>query len=287
MKISIITVCYNAAKTIRDALESVCAQAQTQGAGVEEKGTGNGEQGTGVEIEHIVVDGGSTDGTVREIEDFEKKVKANGEGEQRNYSFRWVSEEDRGMYDAMNKGIRMATGDVIGILNADDVLDGENVLAKVASTFREQGTGNGKQVDGLYGDVRFVRELGGKTVRYCSGKWFRPWMFRFGVQTAHPSTFFRKECFAKWGGYSLDFGMYGDFELLCRFVWKNRARMRYLPLCTTEMRLGGASTDGWRTTLKINQFDLKALRTNGCWSCLPLLYVRYLFKIWGFVRREV
>ena len=94
MKISIITVCYNAARTIRDALESVAAQAQ----------------GSGVEIEHIVVDGGSTDGTVREIEDFAKKVK--GEGEEWNYSFRWVSEKDRGMYDAMNKGIRMATGEI-------------------------------------------------------------------------------------------------------------------------------------------------------------------------------
>ena len=251
------------------------------------KGTGNGEQG--VEIEHIVVDGGSTDGTVREIEDFAKEV---GEGEglgrrerggEWNYSFRWVSEKDRGMYDAMNKGIRMATGDVIGILNADDVLDGENVLRRIVRLFDCSDC----SIDGCYGDVRFVRELGGKTVRYCSGRWFRPWMFRFGVQTAHPSTFFRKECFAKWGGYSLDFGMYGDFELLCRFIWRNRARMKYLPLCTTEMRLGGASTDGWRTTLKINRSDLRALKANGCWSCLPLLYVRYLFKIWGFVRRGV
>ena len=280
MKISIITVCYNAARTIRDALVSVAAQAQ----------------GSGVEIEHIVVDGGSTDGTVREIEDFAKKVKVKGEGEEWNYSFRWVSEKDRGMYDAMNKGIRMASGDVIGILNADDVLDGENVLARVASTFREEGRGMRDEIDGCYGDIRFVRDegLGGlerlrklPTVRYCSGRWFRPWMFRFGVQTAHPSTFFRKECFEKWGEYSLDFGMYGDFELLCRFIWKNRARMKYLPLCTTEMRLGGASTDGWRTTLKINRSDLRALKANGCWSCLPLLYVRYLFKVWGFVFRRL
>ena len=267
MRISVITVCYNAAKTIRDACASVAAQVE---------GRGKGEEGRESEIEHIVVDGGSTDGTVEAIRAFEaERIPLP------RYSFRWLSEKDNGMYDAMNKGIRMATGDVIGILNADDVLDGENVLWRIARLFDCSDC----SIDGCYGDIRFVRELGGRTVRYCSGKWFRPWMFRFGVQTAHPSTFFRKECFAKWGEYSLDYGMYGDFELLCRFIWRNRARMRYLPLCTTEMRLGGASTDGWRTTLKINRSDVRALRANGCWSCLPLLYLRYLFKIWGFLRR--
>ena len=260
MKISVITVCYNAAKTIRDACASVAAQ-------------------QGVEVEHIVVDGGSTDGTVEVIGEFERE--RHSAPAPSNYAFRWLSEKDRGMYDAMNKGIRMATGDVIGILNADDVFASDDVLLKISRLFDRSDC----SIDGCYGDIRFVRKLGGRTVRYCSGKWFRPWMFRFGVQTAHPSTFFRKECFAKWGGYSLDFGMYGDFELLCRFIWRNRARMRYLPLCTTEMRLGGASTDGWRTTLKINRSDVRALRANGCWSCLPLLYLRYLFKIWGFLRR--
>ena len=260
MKITLITVCWNAEKTIAMAMDSVAAQQCGEGS---------------LEIEYIVVDGGSTDGTVCEIKNFANKVK--GEIGRRNFSFAWVSERDRGMYDALNKGIGMATGDVIGILNADDVLAEKNTLAKVAAAFADP------DIDGTYADIRFVRD--GKTVRYCSGKWFRPWMFRFGTQTAHPSTFFRKECFAKWGEYSLDYGMYGDFELLCRFIWKNRARMKYLPMCTTVMRMGGASTDGWRTTLKINRSDLKALRANGCRSCLPLLYSRYLLKVWGFVFR--
>ena len=279
MKISVITVCYNAEKTIADAMASVASQ---QGLGIGDQGSGIG----GLAIEHIVVDGGSMDSTVDIIKKFEGKGLGRGSrSTMGGFTFKWVSEKDRGMYDALNKGMRMATGDVIGILNADDVFADENTLARIASVFREQGTGNGEQINGCYADIRFVKELGGPTVRYCSGKWFRPWMFRFGTQTAHPSTFFRKECFAKWGDYSLDYGMYGDFELLCRFIWKNKARMKYLPICTTVMRMGGASTDGWRTTLKINRSDLRALKANGCWSCLPFLYARYLLKIWGFIFR--
>ena len=285
MKISIITVCYNAEKTIADAMESVALQ-RTQ-----VKVEGEGEQR--IEIEYIVVDGGSTDGTVGEIKNYELRIRNGGS---KGFSFKWVSEKDRGMYDALNKGMRMATGEVIGILNADDVLAEDDVLARIVRLFDCSDC----SIDGCYGDIRFVREgvekverververlRGLRTVRYCSGKWFRPWMFRFGTQTAHPSTFFRKECFEKWGEYSLDYGMYGDFELLCRFIWKHRARMKYLPICTTVMRMGGASTNGWRTTLKINRSDLRALKANGCWSCLPLLYLRYFIKIWGFVRRK-
>ena len=232
-----------------------------------------------MEIEYIVVDGGSTDGTVEIIKNFAEQFHCSPSP--LAFTFRWLSEKDNGMYDALNKGVRMATGDVIGILNADDVLAKDDVLERIVRLFECSDC----SIDGCYGDIRFVRELGGPTVRYCSGKWFRPWMFRFGTQTAHPSTFFRKECFAKWGDYSLDYGMYGDFELLCRFIWKNKARIKYLPICTTVMRMGGASTNGWRTTLKINQSDLRALKANGCWSCLPLLYLRYLAKIWGFVFR--
>ena len=271
MKISLITVCYNAEKTIADAMASVerqRTQVKVEGVGVEE-----------VEVEYIVVDGGSTDGTVGIIKKFAEQFHCTPTP--LTYTFRWLSEKDNGMYDALNKGIRMATGDVIGILNADDVLAEDDVLERIVRLFECSDC----SIDGCYGDIRFVKELGGPTVRYCSGKWFRPWMFRFGTQTAHPSTFFRKECFTKWGEYSLDYGMYGDFELLCRFIWKNRARMKYLPICTTVMRMGGASTNGWRTTLKINRSDLRALKANGCWSCLPFLYSRYLLKIWGFISR--
>ena len=278
MKITLITACYNSAETIGTAIESVLSQ-------------------KGVDVEYIVVDGGSQDGTVDIIKEYADKT-LNSQLLTPNFTFRWLSERDKGMYDAINKGIKMATGDVIGILNADDVLASDETLKRIAEAFESGGVesgGVGEKVDCVYADIRFVhaatttsdcdliRRL--PTVRYCSGKWFRPWMFRFGTQTAHPSTFFRKECFAKWGDYSLDYGMYGDFELLCRFLWKNKARMKYLPLCTTVMRLGGASTKGLKSTLEINRTDMRALKANGCWSCYAMLYSRYIFKIWGFLKK--
>lgn len=270
MKISLITACYNSAATIGTAIESVLSQ-------------------KGVDVEYIVVDGGSKDGTVDIIKEYADKT-LNSQLLTPNFTFRWLSESDKGMYDAINKGIKMATGDVIGILNADDVLADDDTFAKIAAAFADP------TIDGTYADIRFVHVATTTsdcdliqrvpTVRYCSGKWFRPWMFRFGTQTAHPSTFFRKECFAKWGDYSLDYGMYGDFELLCRFIWKNKARMKYLPLCTTVMRLGGASTKGLKSTLEINRTDMRALKANGCWSCYAMLYFRYIFKIWGFLKKK-
>ena len=257
MRISIITVCFNAAKTIRDALESVAAQQS-------------------VDIEHIVVDGGSVDGTVDIIKEF---VSKHSNLQASKLHFRWLSEKDNGLYDAMNKGIRMATGDVVGILNADDVLAEDDTLAKIAAAFEAP------EIDGTYADIRFVRELGGKTVRYCSGKWFRPWMFRFAVLPAHPSIFVRRECFEKYGFYSLDYRICADFEMMLRLFWKHRIRTKYLPICTTVMRMGGLSTGGFKSNLEINREDLRALRAHGCWSCLPLIYLKYLFKIWGFVFR--
>ena len=272
MKVSIITVCRNSEKTIRSTLESVFGQRRVLQI-----------DGSKFEVEYIVIDGASTDGTVREIGEFAGQAKAKGEGEggDKGFSFRWVSEPDRGMYDALNKGLKMASGDIVGILNGDDVFAANDVLARVVQKFRNP------EIDGIWGDIRFVGDIHGRTRRYCTGRWFRPWMFRFAVQPAHPSTFFRRECFAKFGGYSLDYGMYADFEFLLRFIWKNGVRMSYLPVCTTVMRLGGASTRGLKATLVINRMDLKAIRAHGYRSSLPLIYLKYLFKIWGFVLSRV
>ena len=262
MKVSIVTVCYNSAAVIRTALESVAAQ-------------------KGAEVEHIVVDGGSTDGTVREIEDFANEMKSKSEVERRNCSFKWVSEPDEGMYDAINKGIRMATGEIIGILNADDCLDGDDVLARVVEAFAAT-----PELDCRFGNVRFVKELGGRTQRVCFARFWRPWMLHWGYMPPHPAIFIRKGCFAKWGGYvpsRKEYRIAADYELLVRFFCRNRMTYRYMPVCTTVMRLGGVSTKDVEARKKLNEEIVKANRTNGYFCCLPMLLPKYFIKIWEVI----
>ena len=269
MKISLITACYNSVKTIKTAIDSVLAQ-------------------KGVDIEYIVVDGGSKDGTVDVIKEFASRpVRPASPG---CPVIKWISEPDKGMYDAINKGIKMATGDVVGILNADDVLASDDTLAHIAQAFGERGTGNGERVDCVYADSRFVRAgealRGARTVRYCSAAKWRPWMFRFAAMVPHPSFYVRRECFERLGGYSLGYRICADFELELRYLYLAKLKAVYLPECVAVMRMGGASTAGWRSNVEINREDLRALRSHGIWSCLPLIYLKYLFKIWGFVLKK-
>ena len=285
MKITLITACYNSAATIGTAIESVLSQ-------------------KGVDVEYIVVDGGSKDGTVEIIKEYAEKT-LNSQLLTPNFTFRWLSESDQGMYDAINKGIKMATGDVVGILNADDVLASDETLKRIAEAFESGGVG--ERVDCVYADIRFVKRRdaaspsqGGEsfirdaldelrkaeTVRYCSAKSWRPWMFRFAAMVPHPSFYVRRECFERLGGYSLDYRICADFELELRYLYLAKLRAAYLPECVVVMRMGGMSTAGWRSNIVINREDLRALRANGVWSCLPLIYLKYLFKIWGFVFRK-
>lgn len=238
----------------------------------------------GVYIEYIVVDGGSKDGTVDVIRDFEQTL--NSKPLSSHFTFKWISEPDRGMYDAINKGIAMSTGDVIGILNADDVLSDEETLAHIAEAFKDG-------IDCVYADIRFVASgdtldtlRSAKTVRYCSAAKWKPWMFRFAAMVPHPSFYVRRECFERLGGYSLDYRICSDFELELRYLYLAKLKAVYLPECMVVMRMGGASTAGWRSNVEINSEDLRALRSHGIWSCIPLIYLKYLFKIWGFVLKK-
>ena len=280
MKITLITACFNSEATIRTAIDSVLSQ-------------------KGVDVEYIVVDGGSKDGTVDIIKEYAEKT-LNSQLLTPNFTFRWLSESDQGMYDAINKGIKMATGDIVGILNADDVLVSDDTLAHIASAFEQKESPVPhspfpvpQRIDALYADIRFVKEgesvealREAPTVRYCSAAKWRPWMFRFAAMVPHPSFYVRRECFERLGGYSLDYRICADFELELRYLYLAKLRAAYLPECVVVMRMGGMSTSGWRSNLVINREDLRALRAHGIWSCMPLIYLKYLFKVWGFILRR-
>ena len=248
MKISLITACFKSAGTLRTAMDSVLEQ-------------------KGVNLDYIVVDGGSDDGTVELLKEYEAKFSGR---------MRWISEKDRGMYDAINKGIKMATGDVVGILNADDMLESPETLAKIADAFADG-------VDAVYADIRFVKEDLQTTVRYYGAKHWRPWMFQWGKMPPHPSVYIKRELFGKLGFYKLGYDIAADYELLVRYLRKAEVKARYLDSSLVRMRMGGKSTRGWRSNLKLNQEIVRANRENGYFCCLPMLLPKYLFKVFEFI----
>lgn len=250
MKISIVTVSFNSADTIADAMESVARQ-----------------KCRGFEVEYIVVDGGSTDGTVDVIKEFESKVEQSTRSTRLNFSFKWISEKDKGLYDAMNKGVRMATGEVVGVLNSDDMMAADDVLEKVAEKFEENA-----DLEFLCSDVRFVdREVkldglhGARTRRFICPMFWRPWMLTFGYAPPHPGMYIKKRCFDEWGYYKYQYRIGADYEMVVRFTRKHKAKRAYLRKCAVAMRLGGASTEkGNAGSFVGNNFDVvDANRENG------------------------
>lgn len=205
MKISIITVCYNSEKTIGDTLQSV-----------REQKYGN--------IEHIIVDGLSKDSTLA-------VVAAEG-----SHVTKIVSEKDKGIYDAMNKGIALATGDVIGFINADDFYPTSDVLAAVAEAFESSGA------DCCYGDLCYVQQDDvAKTVRYWRSAPFVPGFFGRGWCPPHPTFFVRREVYARLGGFDLSFKIGADIELMARFLEVGRTRSHHIPQVLVHMRMGGTT----------------------------------------------
>ena len=225
MRISVVTVSYNSADTIADAMESVWRQMRR-----------------GFELEHIVVDGGSTDGTVEILKEFSTRSTCST---RQDYSFKWISEKDKGLYDAMNKGVRMATGEVVGVLNSDDMMAADDVLEKVAEKFEENA-----DLEFLCSDVRFVdRKVkldglhGARTRRVICPMFWRPWMLTFGYAPPHPGMYIKKRCFDEWGYYKYQYRIGADYEMVVRFTRKHKAKRAYLRKCAVAMRLGGASTE--------------------------------------------
>lgn len=249
MKISVVTVSYNAAPTLAHALESVVAQ-------------------VGVEIEHIVVDGASTDGTQAVVARYGGHVA------------RFISEPDRGIYDAMNKGVALASGDVIGFLNADDVYAHDHVVATVA-TLMEQDN-----LDALYGDVAFSHpEDSQRLVRRYRSSRFSPSKIAWGWMPAHPALFLRRGVFDVVGPFNTDYRIAGDFEFVARAFKGGELCYRYLPEVLVHMRTGGVSTGGWRNTILLNREVLRACRENGIPTNLPMILSKYPAKLLEFIRR--
>ena len=247
MKISLITITYNSEKTLADTIKSVLEQ-------------------TYPDVEYIIVDGASKDKTVSIVKQYEPLF---------NGKMKWISEKDKGLYDAMSKGIKMATGDVVGILNSDDFFTSKEVLEKIANAFVQDA-----ELEAVYGDVHFVNPTNlQKCVRYYSSKIFKRKLMRLGFMPAHPSFYIRKECFDKYGLYKTDYKIAADFEFLLRVIYKARIKTQYLPIDMVTMRTGGASTSGLESHKRIMKEHLRAFRENGIYSNSLLLSLRYIYKV--------
>jgi len=253
MKISIITATYNSASTIRYTIESVLRQ-------------------TCSDYELIIKDGGSKDETLDICREYEAKFEGR---------MRIISASDKGIYDAMNKGIETATGDVIGILNSDDFYTSNDVLQAVADAFVADNT-----IDAVYGDIHFVKDDDlTKCVRYYSSALFhRRWM-RFGFMPAHPSFYCKKACYEKYGRFDTSFKIAADFENLLRLIFIGRIKTQYIPKDFVTMRTGGASTAGFNSRKTIMKEHLRGFKKNGIYSNAFLLSLRYFYKIYELIRR--
>ncbi|MFD2145622.1 glycosyltransferase family 2 protein [Mucilaginibacter antarcticus] len=243
LKISIITVTYNAQNTLSRCIQSVIAQNYAN-------------------IEYIIVDGASTDGTLQIISQYQSQVEV------------FVSEPDTGIYDAMNKGIKMATGDVIGILNADDYFAANNVISSVAAAFKEQDT----QV--LYGNLNYINPNGFVLRKWRSGTYTHG-MFNWGWMPPHPTFYCRRQLFETHGLYDTQYGTAADYELMLRFVHAHKATTQYLNKVMVNMAVGGVSNQNYRNRFKAWGNDFKAMGKNGvlfpriCIVCKP---IRKLFQ---------
>ncbi|HYC28988.1 MAG TPA: glycosyltransferase family 2 protein [Chitinophagaceae bacterium] len=247
MKVSIITVTYNSAGTLRDTLESVRDQDYPN-------------------IEHILVDGASKDDTVKIIQAY-------------NHVAKYVSEKDRGLYDAINKGILMSTGDVVGILNSDDFFPHRKVISNMVKCFKEN------DADAVYGDIAFVRpENLQKVIRLYSSKKFQPKKFKYGYMPAHPSFYVKRKFFDEYGLYKLDYKIAADYELLMRFMHSNKLKCAYHPEVMVYMRTGGVSNKNILSRYVLNKEIIRACKENGVNTNMFIISLKYFNKVFEYVR---
>jgi len=245
MKVSIITVCFNSEKTIEDTIKSVQAQSYPN-------------------IEYIVIDGHSKDCTNEIVGKYKDVVTVH------------VSESDSGLYDAMNKGIKLATGDIIGVLNSDDILATDNTIQKLAKAIGNE--------DGVYGDVGFyAKDSFSDKKRHYSSKGFTKEKFSRGIMPAHPSFYVRKGCYEKAGLYRTDFKIASDFDMIMRIFSLPNTSFTYLEEEIVKMRLGGVSTSGFMSNYLLNKEILESCKNHGVKANWFSIISKYPSKMLGYI----
>lgn len=249
MKVSVITAVYNGAETIEDTINSVAGQ-------------------TYPNVEHIIIDGLSTDNTMSIV------------NRRRNDISVVVSEADMGIYDAMNKGIAVASGDVVGILNADDIYENDGVLARVAKLFADP------ELDACYANLVYVdRDNLKKVIRYWTSRPFEPGLFFKGWLPAHPTFFARKAVYDRCGGFDLDYKIQSDFELTLRLLELHRIRSLYVPEIWVRMRMGGTTNNSVINVIKGNLEAYRACKKHQL-KVSPLFFVtKIAARVPQFFRR--
>jgi glycosyltransferase involved in cell wall biosynthesis len=242
LKISIITVVFNNVHTLPAAIESVVSQEHP-------------------DIEYIIIDGGSTDGTLQVVQNHARHISL------------WISEPDKGIYDAMNKGLRMATGEVVGILNSDDFYESPQVLSQVAKVFENPDT------EGVYGDLAYVNKDNSRVIRYWKSGKYRKNDFLWGWMPPHPAFFVRRKFYAKYGGFNTHFRIAADYELMLRFIHKNQLRIAYLPRILVRMRVGGVSNSSLQNRLRATREGWQAWKMNALHPYFFTVFLKSFRKI--------
>ncbi|WP_314138465.1 glycosyltransferase family 2 protein [Buttiauxella noackiae] len=227
MKVSIITATYNSAATLADTLVSLDLQSYA-------------------DIEYIIIDGASKDSTIELINNTSRRVTT------------IISEPDKGIYDALNKGIQVATGDIIGFLHSDDIFAYPGVITDVVSRFKES------QCDAVYGDLEYVsKDDVTKVVRRWKSGEFSRFKMQLGWMPPHPSFYMKRELYLHWGFFNLDYKISADYDSLIRYLWTHNAKLNYLPKVLTKMRVGGMSNRSLSNIVKKSKEDIRAMRNNG------------------------
>ncbi|MFX0197330.1 MAG: glycosyltransferase family 2 protein [Candidatus Hodarchaeota archaeon] len=249
MVISLITVSYNNSATIEDTILSVMSQSYPF-------------------IEHIIIDGASTDDTMALIKKHENKID------------RFISEQDNGIYDAMNKGISLASGDVVGFLNADDVYYDNDCISTVINEIKK------KNVDSVFADLVYVHPNNlNKVVRYYCSSNFLPHKFSSGLMPAHPTFFVKRKCYEKYGKFKTNYIIAADYELLIRLFATHNISYSYIPKVLVKMRVGGLSTRSLKSNWILNREIVRACKENGIKTNLLKVHLKYFTKCLQLIKR--